>query len=511
MQQNQIKAGAILSYVQMALSIAVGLIYTPVMIRLLGQSEYGLYSAVTSVISMLYVLHFGFGSAYQRYYSKYKKEGDQIKVYRLNGLFLIIFSVLGLIALGCGIFFIGNIELIFDSGLTESEYKTAAILLKILVVQLAIFFPAIVLTTIISAHERYIFAKSLQILKTLRSPCLTLPLLLLGYKSVAVVSVSLIITIFCDLISLYYVLFRLKEKFKFGKIEQGLLKALIVYIFFIALHLITDQINWNVDKILLGRFCGTEVVAIYSVGYSIYSYMIYLGTPISSLFIPKIHRIAANYDLNQLQKKDEYTKIFVNVGSVQYVLIGCIISGFILFGRPFIALWTGEEYLLSYWVTLLLMIPGSVDLIQVIGIEIQRAQNQHKFRGIVYIVMAFINIAMSIPLCIYWGAIGSAVGTAISLILVQGFIINIYLHKKRLVNIVAFWKKILRLSLGILPPLIIGELVIPFFNLTSWSTLLISIICYCTIYVLSMWFIAFDSSQRNWVLKTLKVKSSKSL
>ena len=73
MQQNQIKAGAILSYVQMALSIAVGLIYTPVMIRLLGQSEYGLYSAVTSVISMLYVLHFGFGSAYQRYYSKYKK------------------------------------------------------------------------------------------------------------------------------------------------------------------------------------------------------------------------------------------------------------------------------------------------------------------------------------------------------------------------------------------------------------------------------------------------------
>jgi O-antigen/teichoic acid export membrane protein len=157
------------------------------------------------------------------------------------------------------------------------------------------------------------------------------------------------------------------------------------------------------------------------------------------------------------------------------------------------------------------MIPGSVDLIQVIGIEIQRAQNQHKFRGIVYIIMAFINIAMSIPLCIYWGAIGSAVGTAISLILVQGFIINIYLHKKRLVNIVAFWKKILRLSLGILPPLIIGELVIPFFNLTSWSTLLISIICYCTIYVLSMWFIAFDSSQRNWVLKTLKVKSSKSL
>jgi hypothetical protein len=74
MARNQIKIGAILSYVQMALSIIVGLSYTPIMIRLLGQSEYGLYSAVSSVTAILSVLNLGFGSAYQRYYSKYKKE-----------------------------------------------------------------------------------------------------------------------------------------------------------------------------------------------------------------------------------------------------------------------------------------------------------------------------------------------------------------------------------------------------------------------------------------------------
>ena len=41
---NQKKAGVLLSYGQTALSTLISLTYTPVMLRLLGQSEYGLYT-----------------------------------------------------------------------------------------------------------------------------------------------------------------------------------------------------------------------------------------------------------------------------------------------------------------------------------------------------------------------------------------------------------------------------------------------------------------------------------
>lgn len=497
MQRNQISGGAILSYIQMALSIVIGLAYTPIMIRLLGQGEYGLYSTVSSVTSILSVLNLGFGSAYQRYYSKYKKEGDETKISRLNGLFLTIFSILGLIAFCCGLFLVFHIQLLFDTGLTTEEYKTARILLIILVVQLTLFFPTCVFTTIISAHEEYIFSKSIQIIKTLLSPFLTLPLLLLGYKSIAIVSVSLFVAILCDSLNVYYVLFKLRERFKFGKIEPGLFKSLLSYIAFIALHLITDQINWNVDKILLGRFNGTSVVAVYSVGYSIYSYMIYFGTPISSLFIPKIHRITADFSLTTAEKANEYSRIFTKVGRIQYVLIGCIVSGFILFGRQFIQLWVGDGYSVSYWITLLLMIPGSIDLIQVIGIEIQRSQNLHKFRGIVYIIMALINITLSIPLCIRWGAIGSALGTAFSFVVVQGVIINIYLQKKCHVDIIDFWKNILRMSLGILPPFAFGMITVRFFRIDSWLLIITGALAYCFAYAVSMWLIGLNSEEKD--------------
>jgi O-antigen/teichoic acid export membrane protein len=68
---NQLKAGAALSYILMGLGYVISIAYTPIMLRLLGQSEYGLYNLVSSVVSYLGLLSFGFGSVYMRHYLRY--------------------------------------------------------------------------------------------------------------------------------------------------------------------------------------------------------------------------------------------------------------------------------------------------------------------------------------------------------------------------------------------------------------------------------------------------------
>ena len=70
MKTNQLKVGAILSYIQMGVSLLIGIIYTPIMIRLLGQSEYGVYSATLSAVGFLSVLSLGIGTVYIKYYAK---------------------------------------------------------------------------------------------------------------------------------------------------------------------------------------------------------------------------------------------------------------------------------------------------------------------------------------------------------------------------------------------------------------------------------------------------------
>ena len=57
---SQLKIGVILSYISTALSFIINLTYTPIMIRLLGQSEYGLYTLVGSFVSYLSLFSLGF-------------------------------------------------------------------------------------------------------------------------------------------------------------------------------------------------------------------------------------------------------------------------------------------------------------------------------------------------------------------------------------------------------------------------------------------------------------------
>ncbi len=59
MKINQRKIGAILSYLVITLNMIVGIAYTPFLIRKLGQSEYGLFSIIQSVISYLTVMDMG--------------------------------------------------------------------------------------------------------------------------------------------------------------------------------------------------------------------------------------------------------------------------------------------------------------------------------------------------------------------------------------------------------------------------------------------------------------------
>ena len=138
---NQRKAGVILSYAGQFAKIFISIIYTPVMLRLLGQSEYGLYQLVYSVVSYLSLLSLGFSSSYMRFYSRYKAQKDEDGVARLNGMFLLIFASLSVVCILCGCVMLGNIRAIFGSGLTDSEYATAKVLMVLLVVNLALTFP----------------------------------------------------------------------------------------------------------------------------------------------------------------------------------------------------------------------------------------------------------------------------------------------------------------------------------------------------------------------------------
>ena len=118
---NQIKYGVVLSYTSLAINNIVAILYTPILLRYLGQSEYGLYSLVTSVIAYLTVLDLGLGNTIVRYSALYKSQNKIEKLYSLFGLFIKAYSCISFCVFILGIIIYFNLDDILSNSLTLEE------------------------------------------------------------------------------------------------------------------------------------------------------------------------------------------------------------------------------------------------------------------------------------------------------------------------------------------------------------------------------------------------------
>ena len=213
--KNEIKAGAMIGYINMFLNIIIALLYTPFMLKLMGESEYGLYSLIVSIISYLSILDLGFGNAMIRFVSRSQARKDNNEQ-KINGIFLFLYTIIGGIALIIGIIISSNVNLIFQDSLNNQELQKAKILVLILVFNVALSFPLSVFDSYIIANEKYKYSKLMTLFKNVTKPLLMTPLLLLGYKSISMTIVTAALNIFFHFLMLFYCLKFLKMKIHFS-------------------------------------------------------------------------------------------------------------------------------------------------------------------------------------------------------------------------------------------------------------------------------------------------------
>lgn len=498
-KSNERKIGVVLSYVSIAVGIISSLLYTPYMLRTMGQSEYGLYGTVNSAVGLVSILDLGFTSSYIKFYSQYKVSGQYKKINSFNALFFNVFFVIAVVASAIMLFLSFNLDLVFDEGLTASEYKKAKTMMLLLTISMFINFATTVYSCYINANEKFFFQKTMSLAFSLLSLAFNIGVLYFGCGAVGLVVVSVASTILSKFIIIFYSYKKLDFKFDFKNIEKGVFKQVFSFSILIAINIIVDKINQGIDSVLLGRFCGTAVVAVYSVGATLNSHFTTFSTAISGIFVPHVHNIVNSYEMDSQEQRQALTQFFVKVGRLQYLLMALLASGVVFFGKPFIYYWAGDGYDDAYYIALIMLLPSIVPLTQNVGIEIQRAESRHQYRSYIYGAMAVINLIMSIYLCQIWGGIGSAIGTGFACVVANIIIMNIVYHKKININILEYWKNILRQTAGMIIPFICGALIMKFAVIDSILKLLLYIALYSVIYAVSIWFFSMNGYEKDLV------------
>lgn len=495
---NQRKAGTILSYVHIILSNTISLIYTPYMLRMMGQSEYGLYSTASSFISYLSVLSFGIGGAYIRFNARARANSDRDEERRLNGMFLTIFSVLSLIVFIGGLIFILLSGKLVKNTFSELELFKLRIIMFILTINMMVSFVCNVFMMALQAYEQFFFVRLVLAIAGVVQPVVNVLALRAGGRSIMITLLSFIIGTISYVAMFIYARKEIQFEVSFHGFNKDALKEIFVFSGFLFLNSITDQITFSTDSIVLSSVKGTSAVAVYNVGSSFKGYFQNFSASISSVFSPQVNQIVAKN--GETKKLDE---IFIKVGRIQFYVVSLILIGYCSIGYDFIQLWAGENYSDAFYIGLLMMIAVFVPAFQNVGLEIQKAKNMHKARSIVYFIVALINILMTIPFSIWWSGIGAALATAICMFLGTVIFMNYYYGKYIGLDIINFWKSIGSIIQGYIVPILVGVLINQFWIIDSFADVLLAAVVIMIAFMLSIWIFSMNDYEKNLIRKPL--------
>ncbi|WEV69111.1 oligosaccharide flippase family protein [Bifidobacterium sp. ESL0775] len=484
--------GALLGYANIVINSGINLLYTPVLIRMLGQSDYGVFQMTNSVIQALTILSMGFDSAYVKFYSDYVAHQRKDRVRQLNGMYLIIFLCIALLATLCGLVLLRNVDFLFSRGLTNHERTLSKKLIVIMIYSVAISFPGTVFDSYITVHERFIFQQSRQILTNIAVPFLALLALYTGMGAIGVALAKAFMSTILLGMNIRYAVGKLDMRFSFSKFGFSIFKSLAVFSFWIFLHQLFDAVNNYAPNFLLGALGNSTQVAIFAVAQQIRNLFAPLSLALSSVFVPKINKMVAEGSDNE-----ELTRLMARVGRYQLIVFCFLYCGFVVVGRFFIRLWAGSEFDDAYLMILIMVLPLIFDLTQTTGLAIQRAKNKQKARSLIYIAAALVDIAISVIFIPKYGCWATVVGYVVSLLLSTGLFMNWYYNSRLGLNMRFFWRKmvpVLLVSAGVLSVSMFVTAVIP---VNSVLTFLFDGFVYVSLFVTAAWFCIATKSERS--------------
>ena len=498
------KWGTILSYSHIIIANVISLIYTPFMLRMLGQSEYGLYGTANSFIAYLSMLNFGIGGAYIRFNARCRVNNNYEEEKQLNGMFLTIFSLLSLLVLVVGLFFIAIAGYLVQNTYSSVELYKLRVIMLILILNMVMTFICTVIMMSLQAYEKFIVIRIVLLVMAVINPIFNIIALKMGGKAISITFISFLLSALSYLIFYLYAKHYINLQFSFHGFKKDVVKELFVFSSFLFINSITDQITFSTDNIILSAVKGTAATAVYTVGASFRIYFQNFSTSISSVFAPKINMIVASTD-----NKTELNQLFQKVGRIQFYIVSLILIGYTIVGQKFVELWAGADYKDAYWIGLLLILSIFVPSIQNIGLEIQKALNKHKARSIVYFLIACLNVLLTIPACIIWGGIGAAAATTLCMFFGTVVFMNWYYWKKIKLDILSFWKSIFSIIPGFILPIIIGIFLINQYEITSLYGILIISLIICTSYFISIWNFSMNKYEKDICRSVLKKLSFK--
>lgn len=439
--KKQIKYGIFMTYSMGIIQVAANVIFTALLIRTLGNVEYGLYLLMGSLAANISIFDFGLNNTISRYVAKYRAEGDKEKESSLMFVSMAMYFGIALLVILAGVL-IGIRLDYFVTDVTKAEMQLAYKMFFLLIVNVAITLPMNSFAAVLVGYEEFVYTRSISIMRVILMPLLSVPFLVYGRGSLPVVMITTITNVMAGLANAVYVIFKYKIRFHLYHPDLSFVKEILLYSGYIFLGVIADQLFYNTGNVVLGVVRGPKEVSVFGTAAQLNTYLISVIAAFTGVFLPSATMLV-------VKKPDriELTAFFLKISRIVVILVFIIVGGFFCLGQEFIYYWLGPGYTDVYGISCIVLTGTAFMLIKAAGLSILQAKNLHGFRAKLLLAAAVVNFGLSFVLAGQWGYFGTAFSYSLTLV-TANIILDFYYNKNVNLDMFAFYKLVFRMMLS---------------------------------------------------------------
>ena len=432
--KKNIAIGTILGYVAILISVFYGLFLTPIIIKHVGEDNYGLYGLCTSIVT-LFLMDFGLSQTISTKLAKLRAANDKVGVERFTAgifkLYLIVDAFFVFVVLA--LFF--SAPYVFKS-YTADQTNTLRYLFLIVGGYSLICLPSSVFNGVIATYEKFSMIKTFDIIQKLLYLGMSICSIYLGWGVIGIVCVNVASGLFAIVLRFIYMRTYLKIRLSLrNSISKTERKDVISFSWWGFIVAMCARLTITITPFILGVVSEPFQVTLFTLVSTMETYIFMFGEAFSGSFMAKIAR--ADKGDTEEEKRKNLQPLVEKIGKLQFVVIALILAGFVSVGMEFIHVWMYEaagaevgKYLIIYYCIIAV---SSLCLIELPQVALNNAMYLHghiKPLAIVYLIRATINVGLSFAMSYFMGALGASL--AIFIAGVIGAVLNNVVYKKYL-------------------------------------------------------------------------------
>ena len=407
---RQVLINTLSNYGGKIVTLGIWFFLTPYILGQLGQSVYGMWIIVGSLVSYGSLLDFGIANAITKYVAEYQARGDFEQARSLIATVLWLYTIIGMVAILLGAFLAPIVPSLFNIPL--ELHTTFSWLVFLSGIGLGVSLLGTAPIAVLRGLHRFDMINLIGISGMLLLAGSTVLALHWGGGPLGLAAANILVNLVMQIPAVWLIRRNARHlHFGWKGAKRSHIRTVAGFSSALFVINIAGQLRAKTDEIVVGTFLSVSNVTPYSIAHRLSELPQILTEQFMKVLMPLASKLHSENDQGRLR---QLYLISTRLTLAIFLPLGL---GITILAKPFLSAWVGIEYAPYAGLVLLLVCASLFDTLMWPANFILQGMARHRLLAIAAIASGLVNLAISIALVRPLGLAGVALGTLIPTVL----------------------------------------------------------------------------------------------